>query len=77
MVAFHHAIALDPQRICRAEDAKLAVESGAGGIVVSNHAGRQMDTAPATIEVLPRCADAVGGRVPVLTDSGEPRTSTC
>ena len=56
--------------ICRADDAKFAVESGASGIVVSNHGGRQMDTAPATIEVLPRCADAVGGRVPILMDGG-------
>lgn len=56
--------------ICRAEDAQRAVASGASGIVVSNHGGRQMDTAPATIEVLPRCAEAVGGRVPVLLDGG-------
>jgi 4-hydroxymandelate oxidase len=56
--------------ICRADDAKRAVECGASGIVVSNHGGRQMDTAPATIEVLPRCAEAVGGRVPLLMDGG-------
>ena len=56
--------------ICRADDAKLAVENGASGIVVSNHGGRQMDTAPAAIEVLPRCVDAVGGRVPILLDGG-------
>ena len=56
--------------ICRAEDAKRAKENGANGIVVSNHGGRQMDTAPATIEVLPRCAEAVEGRVPILLDGG-------
>jgi 4-hydroxymandelate oxidase len=56
--------------ICRADDAKSAVENGASGIVVSNHGGRQMDTAPATIEVLPRCSDAVDGRVPILMDGG-------
>jgi len=56
--------------ICRAEDASRAVQSGAGGIVVSNHGGRQMDAAPTTIEVLPRCAEAVGGRIPVLLDGG-------
>jgi 4-hydroxymandelate oxidase len=56
--------------ICRADDACLAVENGASGIVVSNHGARQMDTAPATIEVLPRCAEAVAGRIPVLFDGG-------
>jgi 4-hydroxymandelate oxidase len=56
--------------VCRADDAKRAVESGASGIVVSNHGGRQMDTAPATIDVLSRCAEAVGGRVPILMDGG-------
>jgi 4-hydroxymandelate oxidase len=56
--------------ICRADDAKRAVKSGVSGIVVSNHGGRQMDTAPAAIEILPRCADAVGGRLPILMDGG-------
>jgi len=56
--------------ICRANDAKRAVENGANGIVVSNHGGRQMDTAPATVEVLPRCAESVEGRVPILLDGG-------
>lgn len=56
--------------ICRADDADRSVEHGASGIVVSNHGARQMDTAPATLDVLPRCADAVAGRVPVLLDGG-------
>ena len=56
--------------ICRADDAKRAVETGASGIVISNHGGRQMDTAPATIEVLPSCADVVGSRIPILLDGG-------
>ena len=56
--------------ICRPDDARLAIENGASGIVVSNHGARQMDTAPATIEVLPRCADAVAGCVPILVDGG-------
>lgn len=56
--------------IGRADDARLAMENGASGIVVSNHGGRQLDTAPATIEVLPRCAEAVGGRMPILLDGG-------
>jgi len=56
--------------ICRADDARLAVEHGASGIVVSNHGARQMDTAPPTIEVLARCAEAIDGRLPVLLDGG-------
>lgn len=56
--------------IVHPEDARLAVEHGASGIVVSNHGGRQLDTAVATVEALPEVADAVAGRVPVLVDGG-------
>ena len=56
--------------ICRAEDAAIGVELGAQGILVSNHGGRQLDGAPATVEALPHCVDAVAGRVPVLVDGG-------
>ncbi len=56
--------------IVRADDAKLAVEHGADGIIVSNHGGRQLDTAPATIEALPCVVDAVKGKIPVLIDGG-------
>jgi isopentenyl diphosphate isomerase/L-lactate dehydrogenase-like FMN-dependent dehydrogenase len=52
------------------EDALLACESGAAGVVVSNHGGRQLDGVPATIEVLPEVVEAVAGRVPVLMDGG-------
>jgi isopentenyl diphosphate isomerase/L-lactate dehydrogenase-like FMN-dependent dehydrogenase len=57
------------------EDARLAVERGADGIVVSNHGGRYLDYDPSTIEVLPEIADAVGGRIPVLMDGGVRRGS--
>jgi 4-hydroxymandelate oxidase len=56
--------------LIRADDAELAVENGAAGIVVSNHGGRQLDNAPATIDALPGVVDAVGGRIPVLVDGG-------
>lgn len=56
--------------IVRPDDARLAVEHGADGVVVSNHGGRQLDTAPPTIEVLPRIAEAVAGKIPVLVDGG-------
>lgn len=51
-------------------DAVRAIEAGVDGLVVSNHGGRTLDTLPATIEVLPRIAEAVGGRVPLLLDGG-------
>lgn len=56
--------------LVRADDAELAVEHGAAGIVVSNHGGRQLDGAPATIDALPEVVDAVAGRLPVLVDGG-------
>jgi isopentenyl diphosphate isomerase/L-lactate dehydrogenase-like FMN-dependent dehydrogenase len=52
------------------EDAKLAIEHGAAGIVVSNHGGRYLEYAPSTIEVLPEIVEAVQGRIPVLLDGG-------
>jgi len=53
-----------------AEDAALALEHGASGIVVSNHGGRQLDGAMATIDALPAIATRVAGRVPVIVDGG-------
>lgn len=52
------------------EDARRALDFGADAIVVSNHGGRQVDGAIGSLEALPRILDAVGGRVPVLFDSG-------
>jgi 4-hydroxymandelate oxidase len=52
------------------DDAALAVEHGAAGVVVSNHGGRQLDNAPATIDALPEVVEAVNGRIPVLMDGG-------
>ncbi|MBS1880487.1 MAG: alpha-hydroxy-acid oxidizing protein [Actinobacteria bacterium] len=56
--------------VVAAEDAALAVERGAGGVVVSNHGGRQLDRSLATAEALAGVVDAVDGRVPVLVDGG-------
>ena len=52
------------------EDAVIAIERGADAIVVSNHGGRQLDGAIATLEALPDVVDAVGGKIPVLMDGG-------
>lgn len=56
--------------IMDAEDARQAVKAGADAIIVSNHGGRQLDGAPSAIRMLPGIAEAVGGRVEVLFDSG-------
>ncbi|KAJ2551036.1 Hydroxyacid oxidase 1 [Coemansia sp. RSA 1878] len=56
--------------ILTAEDARLAVDAGVDGIIVSNHGGRQIDTAPATIDVLEEVCRAVAGRVEVYLDGG-------
>ncbi|WP_323031329.1 alpha-hydroxy acid oxidase [Brachymonas denitrificans] len=52
------------------EDARLAVESGADAIVVSNHGGRQLDGAPSSITALPAIVDAVGKDIEVHMDGG-------
>ena len=56
--------------ILTAEDALLALEHGAAGILVSNHGGRQLDTVAATIDVLPEIAAAVSGRCELYLDGG-------
>ncbi|GIE36589.1 alpha-hydroxy-acid oxidizing enzyme [Actinoplanes italicus] len=52
------------------EDARLAVQAGAAGVIVSNHGGRQLDGVPPTLRVLPEVVQAVAGRGPVLLDGG-------
>jgi 4-hydroxymandelate oxidase len=52
------------------DDARIAVDHGADAIMLSNHGGRQLDGVPATIDLLPDMARAVGGRVPLLLDGG-------
>jgi isopentenyl diphosphate isomerase/L-lactate dehydrogenase-like FMN-dependent dehydrogenase len=56
--------------VLTAEDALLAAEHGAAGIVVSNHGGRQLDGVPATLDALPEVVEAVGDRAEVLIDGG-------
>lgn len=52
------------------DDARLALEHGASAIIVSNHGGRQLDTSPATADVLPGIAEAVGDGAELLVDGG-------
>jgi isopentenyl diphosphate isomerase/L-lactate dehydrogenase-like FMN-dependent dehydrogenase len=56
--------------VLTAEDAELALEHGAAGVIVSNHGGRQLDGVAPSAEVLPEVADAISGRGLVLVDGG-------
>lgn len=56
--------------ILHPEDAKLAIEAGIDGIIVSNHGGRQLDGVAGSLDALPAVLDAVNGQIPVLLDSG-------
>ena len=56
--------------VVTAEDAEMAVDHGAAAVVVSNHGGRQLDGAPATLDALPEVVDAIAGRVEVYLDGG-------
>lgn len=56
--------------VVRADDAARAADHGAAAVVVSNHGGRQLDGAPATIDVLPRIRERVGDTLPLLMDGG-------
>ena len=61
--------------VCRGDDARRAAEHGAKAVVVSNHGGRQLDTAPATCEVLPRVVEAAGDLCEIYVDGGIRRGS--
>ena len=61
--------------VLTAEDARRALDFDAAAVVVSNHGGRQLDGAPATLRVLPEIVEAVDGRAQVLLDSGIRRGS--
>jgi 4-hydroxymandelate oxidase len=65
-----HDLPIVVKGILRPDDALAAIDHGADAIVVSNHGGRQLDRAAASLDALPGVVDAVGGRVPVLMDGG-------
>jgi L-lactate dehydrogenase (cytochrome)/(S)-mandelate dehydrogenase len=56
--------------ILHPDDARAAIDHGVDGVIVSNHGGRQLDGAMASIRALPAVAEAVDGRIPVLIDGG-------
>lgn len=57
------------------EDARIAVDHGVEAIALSNHGGRQLDSAPATLDLVAPVAEAVGGRVEIICDGGARRGS--
>jgi len=61
--------------VCRGDDARRAAEHGAKAVVVSNHGGRQLDTAPATCEALPHVVEAAGDLCEIYVDGGVRRGS--
>ncbi len=66
----HTSLPILLKGILHPEDAKHAVEAGVDGVIVSNHGGRQVDGAIATLEALPAIVREVSGRIPVLFDGG-------
>jgi isopentenyl diphosphate isomerase/L-lactate dehydrogenase-like FMN-dependent dehydrogenase len=56
--------------VLTAEDTESAVRCGLSGVIVSNHGARQLDGVGATIEALPECVEAAGGKIPVMVDGG-------
>lgn len=66
----HTSLPLILKGIMHEQDALIALELGIAAIIISNHGGRQLDSMPATIEVLPTLAKHVGTRIPILIDGG-------
>src|SRR5260370_37271512 len=56
--------------VLTAEDTELAVKNGMSGVIVSNHGARQLDQVGSTIEALPECVKAAGGKIPLLVGGG-------
>jgi len=69
-LASRYDIPVVPKGILRADDARRAVDAGAAAVIVSNHGARNLDTAPATADVLASIVSEVGAEVPVLVDGG-------
>ena len=52
------------------EDVRLAIQYGLDGAIISNHGGRQLDSAPATLDALRECAPVAAGKIPIAIDGG-------
>ncbi|MCW1887555.1 alpha-hydroxy-acid oxidizing protein [Luteolibacter flavescens] len=71
----HTSLPIILKGVLHPEDAELAIQAGASGIIVSNHGGRTLDIVPAALHALPAIVKKVAGRVPVLMDGGIRRGS--
>jgi isopentenyl diphosphate isomerase/L-lactate dehydrogenase-like FMN-dependent dehydrogenase len=70
LLAERYGVPVIPKGILRSDDARRAVDAGAAAVIVSNHGARNLDSAPATADVLASVVAEVGGDVPVLVDGG-------
>jgi 4-hydroxymandelate oxidase len=70
MLAERYGVPVLVKGVLRADDARRAVDAGAAGVIVSNHGARNLDTVPATADVLARIVDEVRRDAPVLVDGG-------
>ena len=71
------ALPVMPKGILHPDDAVRAVDHGARAVIVSNHGGRQLDGAVASLDALPAVVEAVGGRAEMLVDGGVRRGTEC
>jgi (S)-2-hydroxy-acid oxidase len=56
--------------VCSPQDVELAIHHKVDGIILSNHGGRQLDSMPATLDILEECASTAKGRIPIAIDGG-------
>jgi (S)-2-hydroxy-acid oxidase len=61
--------------VCSPQDVELAIHHKVDGIILSNHGGRQLDSMPATLDILEECALTAKGRIPIAIDGGIRRGS--
>ena len=65
---FRNSFALP--KVYTPEDVTLAIQYGFDGVIISNHGGRQLDSTPATLDALRKCAPVAGGKIPIAIDGG-------
>ena len=64
------SLQVDESAVYTPEDVRLAIQYGLDGVIISNHGGRQLDSAPATLDALRECAPVAAGKIPIAIDGG-------